>query len=94
MQTGTNLLIEENPNLSVNVAGHDGRSTTAARDLWYSDILIDIGAAYTPMIRLALARYQPDSVATAELSRIVLADVMSLDPDAACRSSCAAGPTT
>jgi hypothetical protein len=32
------------------------------------------------MIRLALARYQPNSLPGAELSRIVLADVMSLEP--------------
>src|SRR5262249_24791087 len=39
-----------------------------------------IGAAYTPMVRLALARYQPHSLQDAELSRIVLADVMSIEP--------------
>jgi hypothetical protein len=65
--------------VKVDVAGHEVHYD-ARRDLWYSDILIEIGPAYTPMIRLALARYQPDSVPGAELSRIALADVMSLDP--------------
>ncbi len=41
---------------------------------------VDTGAAYTPMIRLALARFQPNSIAGVELSRIVLADIMSLEP--------------
>jgi hypothetical protein len=50
------------------------------RDLWYADIEVAIGKAYTPMVRLALARYQPASVPGAKLSRIVLADVISLEP--------------
>jgi hypothetical protein len=33
------------------------------------------------MIRLALARYQPNSLAGVELGRVVLADVMTLDPE-------------
>jgi hypothetical protein len=32
------------------------------------------------MVKLALARYQPNSVAGVELSRIKLADIMSLEP--------------
>ena len=39
MHTGKSLLIEEIPNLSVNVAGHDVHYDER-RDLWYSDILI------------------------------------------------------
>jgi len=51
------------------------------RQLWYSDIELDMGAATFPLIRLALARYQPVSVDGAHLSSIVLADFMSLAPD-------------
>ncbi len=79
VHTGKNLTIEEIAGIKVNVAGHKVEYDER-RDLWYSDILIDIGEAYTPMIRLGLARYQPDSVPNAQLSRIVLADIMSLDP--------------
>jgi hypothetical protein len=76
---GTGLSLEEHPSMHVNVAGHDVHFD-AKRNLWYADIHVDVGATYTPMIRLALARYQPNSVAGAELSRIVLADIMSLEP--------------
>ena len=55
-------------------------ATTRCATSGTADILVDFGNAYTPMLRLALARYQPDSVTGVELSRIVLADVMSLEP--------------
>jgi hypothetical protein len=76
---GTGLPIEEHPSIQVNVAGHPVHFDPK-RQLWYADIAVDTGATYTPMIRLALARYQPNSVAGVELSRIVLADIMSLEP--------------
>jgi hypothetical protein len=79
VHTGKNLTIDENAGVRVNVAGH-AVQYDPGRDLWYSDVIVDIGHAYTPMIRLGLARYQPESVPGAELSRIVLADVMSLEP--------------
>jgi hypothetical protein len=50
------------------------------RQLWYCDIGLDPGAAYYPFIRLALARYQPASIAGAHLSNIVLADFVALTP--------------
>ena len=42
---------------------------------------MDPGASYCPFVRLALARYQPNSVTGAELSRIVLCDFAQLLPD-------------
>src|SRR5260221_10902739 len=42
---------------------------------------MDPGGAYFPFVRLALTRYQPDSVADAHLSRVVLADFIQLLPD-------------
>jgi hypothetical protein len=39
------------------------------------------GEAYFPFVRLALARYQPQSVPDAHLSRVVLADFAQLVPD-------------
>jgi hypothetical protein len=76
---GKGLTIEEKPGIVVNVAGHEVKFAPD-RDLWYSDIRLETARAYTPMIRLALARYQPQSVPGAELGRIILADVMSLEP--------------
>jgi hypothetical protein len=78
-ESGFGLSIEENAGINVNVAGHPVLFD-ATRNLWYCDIAVNTGATYTPMIRLALARYQPNSVSGVELSRIVLADIMSLEP--------------
>ena len=44
---------------------------------------MDSGKAYFPFIRLALARYQPQSLPDAHLSRVVLADFVQLLPDRA-----------
>ena len=79
IESGFGLSIEENAGFNVNVAGHPVLFDPT-RNLWYCDISVDTGATYTPMIRLALARYQPNSVSGVELSRIVLADIMSLEP--------------
>jgi hypothetical protein len=77
------LSIEESDTIRVDVAGHTAQFDPT-RNLWYSDIEVDIGSAYTPMIRLALARYQPNSYSQqgvdVALGRVVLADVMTLDP--------------
>ena len=62
---------------SFHVAGHPV-GYDAERKLWYCDIEIDAGASYFPMVRLALARYQPNSVPNAHLSRVVLADFVQL----------------
>jgi len=62
------------------VAGHEVHFDED-RGLWYSDIVVDLGQSYFPFIRLALARYQPASIADAHLSRVVLADFMQPAPD-------------
>ena len=52
------------------------------RDLMYCDIDIDeSGSAYMPFIRLALVRYQPNSLEDAHISRVILADYVQLSPD-------------
>lgn len=53
----------------------------AERRLWFCDILMDQGTAYFPFVRLALARYQPNSISGRELSAPVLADFGQLAPD-------------
>ena len=76
---GNGLSIDEDDSLVVNVAGHQVAYDPTQKK-WYCDIEVDTGNAYTPMIRLALARYQPNSIAGVELGRISLVDIMSLDP--------------
>ena len=51
------------------------------RGLWFCDVELDSNLSYFPFIRLALSRYQPNSVQDAHLSRIVLADFIQLLPD-------------
>jgi hypothetical protein len=87
-QHGFTLTLDELPGQFVNVAGHTVNLTSnydAARGLWFCDIDIDVGNAYTPFIRLALARFQPDSVdnisGEVALSRVVLAQFMQLAPN-------------
>jgi hypothetical protein len=79
---GQGLTLDElkDRSLCFSVAGHSV-AFDIARQLWYCDIQMDPGAAYFPFVRLALARYQPESVDDAHLSRIVLADFIQLMPD-------------
>ncbi|MDD5498997.1 MAG: hypothetical protein PHI10_05895, partial [Dehalococcoidales bacterium] len=96
-QQATGLLIEEvkDENYKVNVAGHTV-GYDSSRKLWYCDMQIDAGSSYFPFVRLALARYQPNSLFRAvtgpdtmvdptrenvHLSRVVLADFAQLAPD-------------
>ncbi|MFN9991027.1 MAG: hypothetical protein ACK549_12385 [Cyanobacteriota bacterium] len=67
-------------NAPVAIAPHDV-SYDPERRLWFCDIAINSGAAYWPVVRLALARYQPCSSDGAHLSEVVLADVMQLAAD-------------
>jgi hypothetical protein len=48
------------------------------KQMWYADIVINSGAAYTPFVRLALARYQQHALAGLQLSSIKTADIMQL----------------
>ena len=50
------------------------------RDLWYADIDMVAPAAYQPMVRLALVRYQPyaDPSLSVDISRVVRADFLQL----------------
>lgn len=50
------------------------------RGLWFSDIVIDTGSAYMPFVRLALARFQPNSLPRLHLSPVVLCDFAQLTP--------------
>lgn len=70
----------DNTDLQVDVAGHCV-FYDPQRQLWYCDIVFNNSAAYTPFVRMALARYQPHSLPGVELSHAVLADFVQLSPD-------------
>jgi hypothetical protein len=76
----SNLPLEELDGPKVDVAAHKV-DWDPERKLWYCDIRIDPGPENYPFIRLALARYQHESLRGEELSRVVLADFAQLAPD-------------
>lgn len=63
-----------------NAAG-EVRGFDDERDMYYVDIRLNTGDAYRPFVRLALARYQPDSVGDLALSPVSIVDVVQLEPD-------------
>ncbi len=89
---GEALSVYELATLRVDVAGHEVKYDKQRR-LWYADIQIrkvtvernsvreSDQDSYFPFVRLALARYQPKSIANAHLSRIVLVDFVQLAND-------------
>jgi len=74
----------------VAAAGHEVEYDER-RQLWFSDIEVNPGAAYSPFVRLALSRFQPHSVeikrgsavSNVHLSRVVLTDFAHLLPERA-----------
>jgi hypothetical protein len=73
-------LLAEDPQAVVGVVGYKV-SFDPERRLWFADIRIETGETYWPFVRLALARFQPKSVAGAHLSKIVRADFIQLPPE-------------
>jgi hypothetical protein len=51
------------------------------RGLWLVDVAFDPGAAFWPFVRLAVARYQPDSNAGMHLSPVTQCDYVQLAPE-------------
>ena len=76
-QQGSALSVDEISGVSVDVAGH-AVAYDEERRLWYCDIEVAVDGAYSPFVRLALARFQPNSLTDAHLSRVVLADFVKL----------------
>lgn len=52
-----------------------------ARKLWFVDVAFDPGTAFWPFVRLAVARYQPESVPRTHLSPVVVCDFAQLTPE-------------
>jgi hypothetical protein len=53
----------------------------ADRRLWFVDVDLDPGASFWPFVRLAVARYQPDSLPGLELGPVALCDFAQLTPE-------------
>jgi hypothetical protein len=51
------------------------------RQLWYVDVAIRPGDAFWPFVRLAVARYQPDSLTNCHLSTPVRCDFVQVPPE-------------
>ncbi len=68
------------PPMAVTICAFDVKPDIS-RQLWYCDIEMDSGDAYFPFVRLAIARYQVNSIRGAHLSPVVLADFAQLVPD-------------
>lgn len=68
------------PPMPVTICAFDVKPDIS-RQLWYCDIEMESGNAYFPFVRLALARYQVNSIRGAHLSPVVLADFAQLVPD-------------
>jgi hypothetical protein len=75
---GTGLTLAETTQ-TVDVAGHEV-AFDEERGLWFCDIGFGSPFAYTPFVRLALARYQPHSIQGVELSKVALADFAQIAP--------------
>jgi IPT/TIG domain-containing protein len=65
------------PAALVTVVAYD---VTIADGRCFCDIEIDPGRSYYPFTRLALARFQPNSLKDSELSRVAVADFMQIAP--------------
>ncbi|HET6968082.1 MAG TPA: hypothetical protein VFI44_07385, partial [Ornithinibacter sp.] len=72
--------LENAPTVPVLVAGYRPRYSEQRR-LWYVDVAFDARATFWPFVRLAVARYQPESVAGAHLSTPVRLDQVQLAPE-------------
>jgi hypothetical protein len=64
----------------VTVLGYRPRYN-AERQLWFVDVAIDPGDKFWPFVRLAVARYQPDSIDGCHLSKPVKCDFVQLMPE-------------
>ncbi|MDB5819263.1 MAG: hypothetical protein JWQ11_2903, partial [Rhizobacter sp.] len=77
--TSGTVTLAERSDVSVVVVGHRVQYD-AARGLWFADIELDAGRNYMPFVRLALVRYQPNSLFKAEISAVVLAEFAQVLP--------------
>ena len=77
--TAEAVSLRESASTMVQVVGHRVQ-WNADRRLWYCDIELDPGATYMPFVRLAFVRYQPNALAGAKISKVVLGDFAQVLP--------------
>ena len=72
--------LQEKPDTSVTVVGHRVHYNKQRR-LWYCDIQLDQLNTYMPFVRLALVRYQPNTLSdVSKISKVVLTDFAQVLP--------------
>jgi hypothetical protein len=76
---GTSISLLEVPGEEVTVVGHTPDFDND-RKLWFCDVQVDAGDAYTPLVQFHLARYQPHSVPRTHLSKTVKTDFIQVLP--------------
>ncbi|MEO8122605.1 MAG: hypothetical protein ABI633_00995 [Burkholderiales bacterium] len=64
----------------VTVVGYEPQYN-AARELWYVDVALDPGEHFWPFLRLAVCRYQPESILGCHLSAPVRCDFVQVPPE-------------
>ncbi|WP_353641772.1 hypothetical protein [Mesorhizobium sp. WSM2239] len=79
------------PPMDLPLAAIDGQPTVTVlgytpqfnenRGLWFVDIAIDPGPQFWPFLRLAVSRYQPESISGCHLSAPVQCDFVQLPPE-------------
>lgn len=76
---GTSISLLEEPGEEVTVVGHTPDFDND-RTLWFCDVQLDAGNAYTPLVQFHLARYQPHSIPRTHLSKTVKTDFIQVLP--------------
>ena len=80
VEVETQLTLEELDGSSrVDIVGFEPHYDSA-RNRWFFDIVLNAEKLYFPFVRLALARYQPNSLENAHLSNVVLSDFCQVLP--------------
>jgi len=74
------LPLQEYPGEQVMVVGHRVHWDNERR-LWYCDIELNPLTTYMPFVRLALVRYQPNSIEGAKISKVILTDFAQVLPN-------------
>lgn len=80
VEVNTQLTLEELDQSSrVDIVGFEPHYDSE-RDRWFCDIVVNAEKLSFPFVRLALARYQPNSLENAHLSNVVLSDFCQVLP--------------
>ncbi len=77
-------VVLEDSSTTVDVVGY-AVTLDHPRNQWYADVTVDMSLlpedSYAPFVRLAVCRFQPESVLKTHASKVVLAEFVQLAPD-------------